>query len=260
MEAFWLKCFGVGDGWPSAERNHASFLYRLHETALMMDCGDGLSRNYKASGLDYDLIDHLFLSHLHFDHVGGFFMLIQGLWLERRKKKLRVHAPAGGIAPLRQMLEAACLLDDLLPFLLEFQPLAPASPVDAGGVQVTAFPTTHLLRMRQAHPAKPASLFEAFSFLVESSRCRLVHSADIGAVEDLAPLLEKPVDLLVCELAHVTPEKLFPFLRARPIGRICFVHLSRAYREQLDQVKALAADSLRDTPHTFADDGEEFWG
>ena len=57
------------------------------------------------------------------DHIGGFLMLVQSFWLEKRRKDLRVHLPADGIEPLRAMLRAAYLFDEILPFRLIFEPL-----------------------------------------------------------------------------------------------------------------------------------------
>ena len=96
-----LTCFGVGDGWPCADRNHSSFLYQFGKTSLLIDCGEGVSGAFKATGLPYDTIDGIFISHLHADHFAGFFMLMQGFWLERRRKKLSVHLPGVGPCPAR---------------------------------------------------------------------------------------------------------------------------------------------------------------
>src|SRR3954468_20302808 len=104
MGKFALKCFGVGDGWRCADRNHSSFLYRFGQTNFLVDCGEPLSRSYKTSGLSYDAFDRIFISHLHSDHTGGFFMFLQGLWLEGRTKALPVHMPTDGIKPFQQML------------------------------------------------------------------------------------------------------------------------------------------------------------
>src|ERR1044071_5438278 len=106
-----LTCFGVGDGWPCADRNHASFLYRLGRTSLLIDCGEPVDRNLKASGLSYDAVDGIFISHLHADHIGGFFMLMQGFWLEGRKRDLSMHLPGGSVKPLRAMLQPSLLFD-----------------------------------------------------------------------------------------------------------------------------------------------------
>lgn len=244
MSDLTLKCFGVGDGKPSAERNHSSYLYEFGGTTFLIDCGEPISRSYKASGLGYDLIDLIFISHLHFDHLGGFFMLMQSLWLENRRKDLVVHLPRDGIQPLRQMLEAACLFDELLPFRLKFEPLRTGHPVQHGPVRVLPWPTTHLDSFRVAFAAKYPGDFAAFCFLLETDRFRIVHSADLGDVSDLEPLLVKPLDLLVCELAHFKPEELFAFLKGRAIKQIAFAHLGRSCWERLEETRHLAAESL----------------
>ena len=61
-----------------------------------MDCGETVSGGYKATGLDYDTIDRIFISHLHSDHIGGFFMLMQGFWLEQTAERTAgLHAGGG---------------------------------------------------------------------------------------------------------------------------------------------------------------------
>ena len=252
-----LKCFGVGDGWPAGERGHSAFLYRLGDVQLLFDCGEPVSTRYQVAGTDYDAIDRIFVSHLNFDHIGGLFMLLQGFWLEVRKKELPIHLPQEGIMPIRQLLEAGYLFDELFPFHLSFTALAAGEPVAARGVRVTPFTNTHLESLRARFQKKHPLAFESFSFLIEFEDVRVAHSADIGAPEDLAPLLDKPLDLLVCELAHFEAEKLFDYLRGRPIKRIVFMHLARRYWENLEATRRLAEERLGGIPHTFAHAGEE---
>lgn len=256
MQKFSLKCFGIGDGWPSA-RNHSAFLYRVDKTALLIDCGEPISRAYQQSGMDYDVLDSVILSHLHFDHIGGFFMLIQSLWLKQRMKALPVYLPSDGIVPMRQMLNAGCIFDELLSFRLQFEPLCAHEPIQIGNACVTAFPTTHLESFRRRFQERYPQNFASFCFLIEADNLRIGHSADIGAPEDLAPLLEQPIDLLVCELAHVNPEQLFDFLKGRQIRRIVFVHLTQKRFEHVDELRAQVVAQLGHIQVSFAVDGDE---
>jgi ribonuclease Z len=252
-----LKCFGVGDGTPSADRNHSSYLYRFGSETLLIDCGESVSRSFKASGLTYETIDRIFISHLHSDHVGGLFMLLQGFWLEQRQKELTIHAPKDAIEPITRMLQATYLFPEVLPFRLEFQPLISGMPVSCGGGrQVTPYRTTHLDALRKSFHAKYPGNYDAYCFLIQSGQRRIAHSADIGEVEDLAPLLREPVDLLLCELAHCTPEDLFTWLAGRKIGRILFIHLSRWNWERLPEIEKLARQMLRGFNYSFARDQE----
>ena len=251
-----LTCFGVGDGWPCADRNHAAFLYRFNQTTLLIDCGEPVDGRLKASGVKYDALDGILISHPHSDHIGGFFMLMQGFWLEGRRKDLPVHIPGGVIKPLRQMLKAVLLFDGLMDFKTRYHPLRSARPFRVRNVQVTAFPTTHLEGLRAKFQRKSRADFSAFSFLLQADGVRIGHSADLGRPQDLDPLIQKPLDLLVCELSHFSPEEIFFYLRGRRIKRIVFVHLGRNYWEDLARTKRLAARMLSGIPHTFARDGD----
>jgi ribonuclease BN (tRNA processing enzyme) len=255
MQKSSLTCFGVGDGFPCADRNHASFLYRLGKTTILVDCGEPLDGTFQASGLSYNLIDGIFISHLHADHVGGLFMFLQGCWLEGRRKALPVYVPANTSKPLRGMLRAALLFDELFKFSLQLKPLRAGKPIAISDVRVTPFATTHLARVRAALGRKYRSTFACHCFLLESGPLRIGHSADLGKPEDLDPLLKKPLDLLVCEMAHFKPEAIFSYLQGRPIKRIAFVHLARPYWADLPGIRRLAARMLPDIPHTFPKDG-----
>ena len=249
---------GVADGWPSADRSHASFIYRLGRATLLVDCGESISRHFKSTGWDYNLIDRILISHLHLDHVGGLFMFLQGLWLERRSKHLPIHLPAEGLAPVQRMLRAGYLFQELLGFRLRFVPLRSRRPIAAApGLRVTPFPTTHLCGFRRAFRKRYRTPFEAFSFLIESGRRRIVHSGDLGRVEDLAPLLERTVDVLVCEGAHVGLEELGRFLRDRQVKRLVLVHLPEAMWRDASRTRDRAAQALGDVPFTIATEGEE---
>jgi len=252
-----LHCLGVGDGRPCPDRNHAAYLYRLGKAALLIDCGEPVSRSLRRARLSCELLDRIFVSHLHSDHVGGLFMLLQSFGLDERKKDLTVHLPAEAIAPVFQMLQAAYLFEEFFGFRLQFAALRKGVPVMTEGVRVTPFPTTHLETARLHFQRKYPQAFEAFCFLIEFEALRLVHSADLGAPEDLTPLLDKPVDLLVCELCHFTPTALFEFLRGRPVKRLVLTHLDQTLWQRLPQVRRLAARLLRDVAVSFPKDGQE---
>ena len=255
MQPSTLTCFGVGDGFPCADRNHASFLYRLGKASILVDCGEPIDGRFQASGLSYDLIDRIFISHLHADHVGGFLMLMQGCWLQGRRKELPVHVPGDAIRPLRDMLEATLLFEELLKFRLNLKAIQPRKPVRIRDARVTPFPTTHLDRTRADFHKKYRGVFASYCFLLETGRLRIGHSADLGRPEDLEPLLARPLDLLVCEMAHFAPEAIFSYLRGRRIKRVAFVHLARSYWANINQVRRVAAKMLPDIPHLFPKDG-----
>jgi ribonuclease Z len=252
-----VTCLGTGDGFPCADRHHSSYLYEVAGSTVLIDCGESVTRSLKARGFDWNRLDAIMLSHTHADHVGGVFMLLQGLWLERRSRPLTVYLPAHAIAPLRRMLRHGYLFPELLGFEVEFSPLRAGRAMAVGRLKVTPFPTSHLTGLRRAFHRRYRVGFEAFSFLLAGAGRRIVHSGDLGAPRDLRPLLDEPVDLLICELAHFEPTELFDTLRGCSIRRAAFIHLAREVRQRLASVRQLARRSLSRTRCHFPDDGDE---
>ena len=221
-----LQCLGVGPGWPCAERGASAFLYQWGQTTVLCDCGEPVTRSLKAAGVPLDSIDHLLLTHLHFDHVGGLFLFLQGCWVERRKRPLTIHLPAHGIPALREMLRQGFISDALLPFPLDWRPWTLGQPVELPDARVTPWRTSHLDGLLKRYPDEMPRDSLAVALLIEAAGQRIVHSGDLGAPEDLTPLLEEPADLLVVELGHFPPEALLEFLAERAPRRMVLTHLA----------------------------------
>ncbi|MBX3731990.1 MAG: ribonuclease Z [Verrucomicrobiae bacterium] len=252
-----VTCFGVGEGWPSGDRRHASFLYRCGNTTILVDCGDGMSTAFKAAGIAYEAVDAVFLSHMHSDHVGGFSMFVQSLWLQQRRRPLPVYAAPRALAALAAWLEAVVLPPELIGFVIEWRPLTGGQAVPIGEVTVTAHPTSHLESLRRSLEGRhPATAFEAFSFVLSGPGFRVSHTADIGDVADLQPLLVARPELLICELSHVELEPLCAALRAAPPGRVVFVHVARDHLEAPGVTERRLQELLNPVPFSLGRDGE----
>ena len=69
---------------------------------FMVDCGEGAQLQLRRSGLSFNKLGHIFISHLHGDHCFGLIGLISTFGLLGRTATLHVYAPA----QLEPMLKA----------------------------------------------------------------------------------------------------------------------------------------------------------
>lgn len=255
-----ILLLGTGPGSAVSGRACTSVVLRLGGSCVLVDAGEPCSLRLHERGIAFSSLDAVFLTHGHSDHTGGFPMLVQGAWLEPRKRRLPVYLPAELIAPLRAWLEAVYLPPNLLGFDLDFRPwVADAEFHVAGKLLVTPYPTHHLDGLRQIIKPDASDRFMTFSLAVEGGGARVVFSSDLGAPDDLQAQLETPCDLLVCELSHFAPEELFAFLRGRPVARLVLTHLAPDLAGREDELQAAAAEALPQAQLVaVAKDGDEF--
>jgi len=251
-----VTCLGVGEGWPCADRRHSAYLYQFGSEQVLIDCGEGTSGAYAAMGLGPDVLDRIILSHQHSDHVGGLSLFIQGLWLEKRTRPLTLHAPRAAIPALQAWFKATLLFTDLIRFPIRWEPILPGQSFGSSTLRITPHPTRHLDSLRtRFESTHPDTCFEAFSFLLEGDGRRVGHTADIGCLTDLDPLVTHPLQLLVCEANHVDPDKLLTRLQTVSIGRVLLIHLGRELWAKRADFEQLARQRLPGSQPAVAIDG-----
>ena len=245
-----LAFLGTGCGLPMTDRYHSSLLLEAEGRRWLLDAGEPCSHRLKALDVPFSSLDAILISHGHSDHLSGFPMVIQGAWLEGRTRPLPVYLPAELIAPLRGWLEAVYLPDKLIGFPLEFlawEDLPGLTlDLDKGRLRVSLHPTTHLDGLRELIDPDESHRFLSYSLAFDwpASGKRLVYSADLGAPQDMAAILQPPCDLLVCEMSHFTPEELFTFLQGKPTRRLCLTHLTAEHGAEPEPLRALGRKML----------------
>lgn len=251
-----VTCLGIGEGWPCADRRHSAFLYQFGSERVLIDCGEGTTGSYAALGLGPDYLDRIILSHQHSDHVGGLSLFIQGLWLEKRRRPLTLHAPHAAIPALQAWFKATLLFTDLIGFPIHWEPLVSGQSFGSGPLRITPHSTRHLDSLRaRFESTHPDTSFESFSFLLEGNGRRVAHTADIGQLADLEPLLTQPLLLLICETSHVNPDQLLVRLQPVSIGRVLFIHLGRQLWANRAAFEARARQHLPGSQPAVAIDG-----
>lgn len=248
-----LTFLGTGCGIPMTDRFHSSILLESNGRSWLLDAGEPCSQRLKAMGIPYRSLDGIFISHGHSDHLSGLPMIIQGAWLEARSQPLPIYLPAELVGPIRTWLEAVYLPEKLIGFAVEFHPWetlpALVATLDGGRLRVSVNASTHLDGLRAVIDPGAAERFLSYSIVLDwpESGKRLIYSADLGRPDDMAPVLDRPCDLLICEMSHFEPEELFAFLADKPVRRICLTHLTAEFGARTEEICALGRAKLPGT-------------
>ena len=131
---------GTGGAVPTTERAPSALFVNREGDRLLFDCGEGTQRGMMRHGTGFG-IEHLFVSHLHGDHVLGIPGLVQTLGFNDREAPLTIHCPPGTADDLNDLVHA---VGHDPAFRIRIDEVAPGDvALEADGYEVRAFETVH---------------------------------------------------------------------------------------------------------------------
>ncbi|RQH01330.1 ribonuclease Z [Natrarchaeobius oligotrophus] len=96
---------GTAGAIPTTERNPSGIFVAREGEQLLFDAGEGIQRQMMRFGTGFS-ISHLFVTHLHGDHVLGIPGLLQTMAFNDREKPLSIHTPRGTRRRLTDLVNA----------------------------------------------------------------------------------------------------------------------------------------------------------
>lgn len=93
-----IRLFACGTGMPAARRDQAATCWLMelgNGDKFLFDIGTGAMVNVAALMIPYDMLNKVFLSHLHTDHWGDLATLWAGGWTAGRTGPLKIWGPSG---------------------------------------------------------------------------------------------------------------------------------------------------------------------
>jgi ribonuclease Z len=91
---FEVTILGSSSALPTSHRNTTAQVLNHSERFFLIDCGEATQIQMRRFRINIQRIDHIFISHLHGDHIFGLPGLINTLNLLGRTKDLHIYAPA----------------------------------------------------------------------------------------------------------------------------------------------------------------------
>jgi ribonuclease Z len=138
-----VTILGSSSALPTSERYPSAHVLIAHERLFLVDCGEGTQMQLRKTRIRFAKINHIFISHLHGDHIFGLYGLLSTFSLMGRTNPLHLYAPENYENMLKSHLSD---FDIKLSFDIDFKPLSGKDPViilDDKYLTVTSFPLQH---------------------------------------------------------------------------------------------------------------------
>jgi len=138
-----LTVLGSSSALPTSERYPSAHVLNAHERLFLIDCGEGTQMQLRRNRIRFGKINHIFISHLHGDHVFGLYGLLSTFSLMGRVAPVHLYAPESFQGMLSSHLAD---FDIHLNYEIDFIPLSGNNPVkilDDKYITVTSFPLQH---------------------------------------------------------------------------------------------------------------------
>lgn len=122
MAEFTIHTLGCGSAKPTLRHSPSCTVVEFRGNLFMVDCGEGAQRAFMKQRLKFSRLNHIFLTHLHGDHVLGLPGLLSTLGLHDTGGNLTIHTFASGEKILRDII---AFFAPYLPYNVQFNILDP---------------------------------------------------------------------------------------------------------------------------------------
>ena len=104
-----LYLLGTGSSISDPERTVTMLAVENSNSLILIDCGGDALQRLLQSGFslqDIGKLEAIFITHEHIDHVSGFPLLLQKLWLAGYKKDLRIYGIKPALEQVKSLVNA----------------------------------------------------------------------------------------------------------------------------------------------------------
>ncbi len=243
-----LHLLGTGAALSDASRTTTMLAFQYERSSVVVDCGGDVVQRLLAAGVPLEGIEALIITHEHPDHVSGFPLFMEKIWLAKRRRPIPVYGPADGLDQARRIFEAFDTSGwEGLPEIRwkEVRLREGAAVLESERWRITAAPGEHSVPV--------------IGIRVEDLQGEgiVVYSSDTERSDAIARLADG-ADILVHEASgdfsgHTSVEDAAHVARQANVGRLILVHLPP------DVSDADLEDARKSFPHVeLGEDGGKY--
>ena len=229
-----MKTILLGTGAPLIDpyRKGASLVVLVDDEPLLFDCGYGATLRLVESGINPMRINHLFITHRHYDHTCDFPYLMLSLWTAGRRNPLtKVYGPTGTQELVKSFLDhpSTLIRSDKTEMEIAVKETNGGSVEGGDGWNVTSAVVDHI----------PGEV--CLAYRIESQGKSVVFSGDTAYCDSMVDIA-RGADLLVQECTfpdeeivkrrelgmfwrHTGPNDVARIAREAGVQRIVLTHL-----------------------------------
>ena len=100
-----LHLLGTGAAVSDPHRTTTMLAFSIGKRTLLVDCGGDVMQRAQAVGIAYEHIEALFLTHAHPDHISGFPLFMERIWLAGRRHPLPIYGAAPALEHAKKLFE-----------------------------------------------------------------------------------------------------------------------------------------------------------
>ena len=140
---FTLNVLGTASALPTTERYPSAQVLDVRGRLFMIDCGEGAQIQLRKAGVSFLKIEHICISHVHGDHIFGFFGLLSTMAMLGRTAPINIYAPKS-FAPILDFFKKT--FGEGILYEVRYVELGMKSPeivYENRTVELLAFPLNH---------------------------------------------------------------------------------------------------------------------
>lgn len=223
--------FGSSHGAPEPNRRCSSIMFEVGSNRYFVDMGTMAIEDLATRRIPVDSVKGIFITHMHGDHTNGLPAYLDLCSWYYRTANPEIFLPEPRDEAI-ELITAWIKCNGTKPREFKFSPINEGELFNDGVIKVTAYKTRHIA--------------DSYAYLVEAEGKRVLFGGDMsvkGPADDFPlEVLDKPLDVAICEAAHFPATDYIPIFEGKDVKQLCITHYSDRHLASVLELKTALPD------------------